>query len=226
MKDNTQEASSVRAILNDVDAAVAADRVARANKRKRAIVITIVIIGIIAVLLGYVLNKYIQNRRFKEELLGTAILVTSEYGVDDLTIVSVNSDYHKTVVFQSDAFANLSDKDKMEVFREFDKQKGTYSQYFDCADEGQVTIVSDGMRYTAEINQYGSSYYRYLYADGSEILKDIYTYTSSSSSSSSSNSSSSGRKTGSCSGGSVGCRAGFHPCHEMPNGFCNQCCKN
>lgn len=226
MKDNTQEASSVRAILNDVDAAVAADRVARANKRKRAIVITIVIIGIIAVLLGYVLNKYIQNRRFKEELLGTAILVTSEYGVDDLTIVSVNSDYHKTVVFQSDAFANLSDKDKMEVFREFDKQKGTYSQYFDCADEGQVTIVSDGMRYTAEINEYGSSYYRYLYADGSEILKDIYTYTSSSSSSSSSNSSSSGRKTGSCSGGSVGCRAGFHPCHEMPNGFCNQCCKN
>ena len=226
MKDNTQEASSVRAILNDVDAAVAADRVARANKRKRAIVITIVIIGIIAVLLGYVLNKYIQNRRFKEELLGTAILVTSEYGVDDLTIVSVNSDYHKTVVFQSDAFANLSDKDKMEVFREFDKQKGTYSQYFDCADEGQVTIVSDGMRYTAEINQYGSSYYRYLYADGSEILKDIYTYTSSSSSSSSSNSSSSGRKTGSCSGGSVGCRAGFHPCHEMSNGFCNQCCKN
>lgn len=226
MKDNTQEASSVRAILNDVDAAVAADRVARANKRKRAIVITIVLIGIIAVLLGYVLNKYIQNRRFKEELLGTAILVTSEYGVDDLTIVSVNSDYHKTVVFQSDAFANLSDKDKMEVFREFDKQKGTYSQYFDCADEGQVTIVSDGMRYTAEINEYGSSYYRYLYADGSEILKDIYTYTSSSSSSSSSNSSSSGRKTGSCSGGSVGCRAGFHPCHEMPNGFCNQCCKN
>lgn len=226
MKDNTQEASSVRAILNDVDAAVAADRVARANKRKRAIVITIVLIGIIAVLLGYVLNKYIQNRRFKEELLGTAILVTSEYGVDDLTIVSVNSDYHKTVVFQSDAFANLSDKDKMEVFREFDKQEGTYSQYFDCADEGQVTIVSDGMRYTAEINEYGSSYYRYLYADGSEILKDIYTYTSSSSSSSSSNSSSSGRKTGSCSGGSVGCRAGFHPCHEMPNGFCNQCCKN
>ena len=50
MKDNTQEASSVRAILNDVDAAVAADRVARANKRKRAIVITIVLIGIIAVL--------------------------------------------------------------------------------------------------------------------------------------------------------------------------------
>ena len=226
MKDNTQEASSVRAILNDVDAAVAADRVARANKRKRAIVITIVLIGIIAVLLGYVLNKYIQNRRFKEELLGTAILVTSEYGVDDLTIVSVNSDYHKTVVFQSDAFANLSDKDKMEVFREFDKQKGTYSQYFDCADEGKVTIVSDGMRYTAKINEYGSSYYRYLYADGSEILKDIYTYPSSSSSSSSSNSSSSGRKTGSCSGGSVGCRAGFHPCHEMSNGFCNRCCKN
>lgn len=226
MKDNTQEASSVRAILNDVDAAVAADRVARANKRKRAIVITIVLIGIIAVLLGYVLNKYIQNRRFKEELLGTAILVTSEYGVDDLTIVSVNSDYHKTVVFQSDVFANLSDKDKMEVFREFDKQKGTYSQYFDCADEGQVTIVSDGMRYTAKINEYGSSYYRYLYADGSEILKDIYTYPSSSSSSSSSNSSSSGSRTGSCSGGSVGCRAGFHPCHEMSNGFCNQCCKN
>ena len=61
MKDNTQEASSVRAILNDVDAAVAADRVARANKRKRAIVITIVLIGIIAVLLGYVLRQHRTN---------------------------------------------------------------------------------------------------------------------------------------------------------------------
>lgn len=34
----------------------------------------------------------------------------------------------------------------------------------------------------------------------------------------------SGRSSGACSGGSVGCRSGFHPCHEMSNGYCNQCC--
>lgn len=226
MKDNAQEAPSVRDILNDVDAAVAADRIARAKKHKRAIVITIVCIGIIAVIVGYVSNKYIQNRHFKEGLLETAILVTSEYDVDDLTIISVSHGYPKSVVFQSDAFAKLSDEDKMEVFRELNKQTGTYSQYLDCAGAGRVTIVSDETQYTAEINEYGSSYYRYLYADGYNILRDTYTKSSSSSGSSSSDSSSSGGRTGSCSGGSVGCRAGFHPCHEMSNGFCNQCCKN
>lgn len=185
MKDNAQEAPSVRDILNDVDAAVAADRIARAKKRKRAIAITIVCIGIIAVIVGYVSNKYIQNRHFEEKLLETAISVTSGYDVDDLTIISVSHSYPKTVVFQSDAFSSLSNKDKMEVFRKFNKQTGTYSQYLDCTETDKVTIISDGTRYTAEINEYGSSYYRYLYADGSEILKDTYTKPSSSPSGSS-----------------------------------------
>ncbi len=44
--------------------------------------------------------------------------------------------------------------------------------------------------------------------------------------SSSSSGSNSGKKKGACSGGSVGCRSGFHPCHEMSDGYCNQCCKD
>lgn len=31
---------------------------------------------------------------------------------------------------------------------------------------------------------------------------------------------------GACSGGSVGCSPGYHPCGEKENGFCGRCCKN
>lgn len=43
---------------------------------------------------------------------------------------------------------------------------------------------------------------------------------------SSNNSSSDSSNKRACYGGSVGCRSGFHPCHQMSNGYCNQCCKN
>lgn len=198
MEDDKHRTPAIRDILNDVDLAVAADRTAIEEKRKRAIVITIACVAIVVALIGYISNKHIEERQFRDGLLETAILVTSEYGVEDLTIVSVSHSYPNVVIFQSDTFTDLSDKDKMEVFREFNKLTGTYSWSLDCEDEGRVVIVSDETRYTAKINEYGSSYYRYLYADGDEILKD--TYTNPSTSSKSSGSKSSGTKCSTCNG--------------------------
>lgn len=217
MSDNKQDTTSIRDILKDVDSAVATEQTARKKKRKRVIFIAIVCAAVVAVLIGRALNKYNQERQFRENLLETAISVTSEYGVDDLTVVSARSDVYK-VTFQSDTFKDLSNHDKMDVFRGFTKLTGAYSWFLSCKNEDSVVIISDGIRYTAKINEYGASYYRYLYADGNEILRDTYTDSFSSSSSS--------RGTGTCSGGSVGCRVGFHPCHEMSNGYCNMCCKD
>lgn len=215
-----QDASCSRDVLNNVDSAVAGKHIARKKNTKRVIIIAIVSIVVVAILIGYVSFKYKQERQFEEGLLETATSVTSEFGVADLAIVFTQDDGYgrRTVVFQSDAFANISNSDKMDVFRGFNELSGTYSWTLNCEDEGRVTIISDGIQYTAKINEYGASHYRYLYADGNEILKDVHT-------ASSSWSSSSGR-TKSCSGGSVGCRSGFHPCHEMSNGYCNQCCAN
>ncbi len=224
MENNKQSTSSIQDILKDVDSAVAADQKAKDKKHKAVIAAVIVCFIIIAVLAVIMIQRHKQDIQFREGVLETAVSVTSEYGVDDLTVVSFSNKYPKTVVFQSDMFQNLTDDDKMEVFREFNKQTGTYSWYLNCSDEGTVTIISGDIRYTARINDYGSSHYRYLYADGDEILKDIYMAPPGSSSSSSGGGTSGGR-TGACSGGSVGCRAGYHPCHEMSNGFCNQCCK-
>lgn len=131
MKDNTQETSAIHDILNDVEVAVAAGRA----KHIRVFLITIVCIGIIVALIGYVSFKCIQNRQFKEGILEAAILITSGYGVDDLTIISVNHD-PDTVVFQSYAFANLSNKDKLKVFRAFNEQTGTYRWYLSCEKKG------------------------------------------------------------------------------------------
>ena len=224
MENNKQSTSTIHDILNDVDSSIVAEQATRGKKRKIVTVMVIASVIMIAVLVGIAVHRYIQNRQFKEGLLETAISITSGYGIDDLKIVSFSNRYPKTVVFQSDIFKGLSDNDKMEIFRKFNELTGTYSWHLDCEDEGRVTIVSDNTRYTARINEYGRSYYRYLYADGAEILKDTYTAPSNSTGSSSEGGSSGGR-TGACSGGSVGCRPGYHPCHEMSNGFCNQCCK-
>ncbi len=64
----------------------------------------------------------------------------------------------------------------------------------------------------------------WLFADEEDLPVD-YTFSGNSPTprKSSSSSSSSNRP---CYGGSVSCRAGFHPCHQMDNGFCNQCCKD
>ncbi len=184
MQDNKQSTSSIKDILNDVDTAVAVDRSAKVKKRKR-IAFAVVVCVVAAALIGYGMNGYIQNRRFRDGALEAAVSVMSEYGVDDLSIVSVSYDYPNPVVFQSDAFADLPDKEKMEVFRKFDKMTGTYARSFDCSKEGNITVISAGKRYTAQINEYGSSHYRYLYADGDTIFEDTYTKPSSSSNSSS-----------------------------------------
>jgi hypothetical protein len=173
----------------------------------------------------------VAENQYREELLEVAIAITEKHGVDDLAIVSISQNDSKTVVFQSDMFADLSDDEKVEIFREFNAQKQIYTLDKDpraalgCSEKGSVVIVSHGTQYTAKIHEYNNgSYYKFLYADNEEILSDTYTYTEPSSSSSSS-SSSSGSSSRACSGGSVGCRSGFHPCHEMSNGYCNQCCK-
>ncbi|MCM1544712.1 MAG: hypothetical protein NC110_05365 [Ruminococcus sp.] len=218
----------MKEILNDVDATVAVDESTKDKKNKRTKFVVIICIIVAIALIGYGVNLFVQERRSRNELLSAAISITTKYGVDDLTIVSVRNNYPGTIVFQSNMFEILSDEEKVEVFRGFDKITGSYSYFFDCGTEGRVAIMSDGKKYTATINEYGSSYYRYLYADGKMIYKDTYTYTAPSrsyNSSSSHSGGSSGKRTGACSGGSVGCRAGFHPCHEMPNGYCNMCCK-
>lgn len=220
MKINEQDTPHAHENLNAVDSTTIDYHVTSGKKRKKVIAITVVCIVTAAILLGIILNDHAKEVQYKEGLLETAISVASEYGINDLAIISYRSG---SVVFQSDTFENLSDENKMMVFRKFNDVTGSYSWALDCQSKGKVTILSGGIRYTAQIQEYASSYYRHLYADDSEILSETYTKPSNSSGD---RTESSGGRTGSCSGGSIQCRSGFHPCHEMSNGYCNMCCRN
>lgn len=177
MKDIVQNTSSICNIQSGVDLTVVSGK--KKNQKRRMAVLALCAVAIV-VLVGYTINSYMQEQRFRKELLEVAISVTSEYGVNDLAIVSVNNTYPKTVVFESDMFADISDEEKLKIFRAFNCSTGACSGYFNCEDEGRIIVISDEIRFTAKISEYGQSHYRYLYADGDNILADVYTSTTAS----------------------------------------------
>lgn len=92
---------------------------------------------------------------------------------------------------------------------------------------GNVVTESGHSNYSTEVTKkLGVRPTIWLLTDEKDLPEEI-AYDGSTSNYSQSNNSSSGNSNKpACYGGHVGCREGFHPCHEMSNGYCNQCCKD
>lgn len=174
-----------------------------------------------------------QNRSLKKNIQKVVANTAKEYGVENVEVVYVD-DSDEKVVISCDHMSELSYEQKVEILLAIEKNVKAKGKKYSFYAPNKTAIYSDGNRYTStasvsSIFENGSA----IDPDTNMIRVDTNGFgddsssssNKSSSSTSSTSSTSSSSKKKSCNGG-VSCRSGWHPCHPMSNGYCNQCCKN
>ena len=223
------------------------------QSKKTRIIVLICTIAVIIIAIIVTSNVISENNKKKamEEVTADVADIAEKYNID---LVCIEGSKDSSVTFSSDAFASLTANKMNSVFMDFEDEKGYNVDwgYVEILSQGlryKVNSINAGYKTISDYSKYGNgSEYdnitsKISYETGNHILElddnkmtcniiRRYRYDSSSSSSNSSSKSSSssssgsnsGTKKGACSGGSVGCREGFHPCGENKDGYCRSCC--
>ncbi len=214
----------------------------RVLKKKKFHIWLIVIYVLVLILVGGFVggSSNRHNRSLKKNIQKVVANTAKEYGLENVEVVYVD-DSDAKVVLSCDHMSELSYEQKVEFLLAIEKNVKAKGKKYSFYVPNKTVIYSDGNRYTSTASV--SS----IYENGSTIDPDTNMIrvntngfgedasssssssskasSSSSKASSSTSSTSSSSKKKSCKGG-VGCRSGWHPCHPMSDGYCNQCCKN
>lgn len=204
------------------------------EKSKKTIIIILVVLAIVGIISFSIYNSNMKAkaeeerlaRIFKEEndvIRDIVDPVVHNYDIYDYEYDHLETDYLYGIVYlKMPDYQKLSNEEKLSILAELAMAVRNKKPFPDDSEAWNKSMDFNIVTNEHTYNDFTSGT-SWLMEDGDKIFEMRTDFADEVNKSLNSMLNDSSRPR--CNG-SVGCRSGFHPCHPMSNGYCNQCCKD